>query len=700
MNMHVWLGTPADMESGSGVKIVNNTVQHAVVDYGNGRTDSLGSGENTLNGNYSKAGYYLGEIQVERSALSLPPAWFVVRVQDLDESNEKFPTAAKAVVSVLADLYEVNGPRLGSVDAWNQFNGDQVPMALKVLGGLNPLLWDSSGEEKIDDHWKLLMGASPVYTRANDDPDGDDLTNWQEYQGEGPDEEEEPEPSPESRRTGKRGSGPNRAAKNATHPLRPDTDEGGQSDGVELIWGSNPNYRWDDDKVCTGCLHQNEGSGQCVCTELYGVEQCTCGGCPECMPEDDEDEDPVQSCDPNEIVGPLGVGDPETERYVERGEELEYTIYFENKADAVAAAQEIRVEMQLDPQLDWSTFEAGSVVVGATWDDGLAGKANWTSEVAMAEGTFRVRSEVRCDAGTGKVEWYVRAVDPESAPLLWPKDPYAGILPPNDEETHCGEGRVMFRAKVREDAAEGAVVGATATITFDYNEPIETNPSWWNKVAAVLYEVTFVDDDGLILKQATKYTNGTAAADIVLPATPSKMTGARCRYMFAGWSPVLADVTEDATYLATYQLLGMASANGVLLPAAWLEANCPGALGENGAAALEGTVANGRDTVWQCYVAGLDPNDPGAVYECAAELEMGDPDETGAAEVREVVLRVLVPAGRVAEVKSAAALTAPVIWTDTTAFTNTTDEAKTETYNADVTDGGIRFYRVLLRLAE
>ena len=41
---------------------------------------------------------------------------------------------------------------------------------------------------------------------------------------------------------------------------------------------------------------------------------------------------PVQSMDPNEIVGPVGMG---SRRYVEPGTWMGYMIYFENKASAL-----------------------------------------------------------------------------------------------------------------------------------------------------------------------------------------------------------------------------------------------------------------------------------------------------------------------------------------------------------------------------
>ncbi|MBP5787532.1 MAG: hypothetical protein J6Y19_06940, partial [Kiritimatiellae bacterium] len=353
-----------------GVRQMPNAVRSKVMDYGDGAMQSLVEGTTDLSHRYAQQGYYLAQMKVECQSLSVPPQSMLMQVQDLDVAGEKFPTATKAAVAALAQGMG-GGIGMGS-DAWGTYNGDKVPIGLKVLGGLNPVDWNTSGDG-IDDDWALKTGLDPRKANADNDQDGDGLTAWQEYRGEGPDEGG---PETQSRRAARRGNGPNQAAANWTHPLKDDTDGGGVADGDELLWGTNPKNASDDKKPCTGCQKV-----QCTCPR-----DCECGGCEECMPKDDDENKPVQSCDPNEIVGPLGAGDPETERFVLAGDELEYTIYFENKAEAAAAAQEVWVEMQLDPNVDWSTFKAGSVQAGATWDEGLSGKANWTSEVAMAEG--------------------------------------------------------------------------------------------------------------------------------------------------------------------------------------------------------------------------------------------------------------------------------------------------------------------------
>ncbi len=66
------------------------------------------------------------------------------------------------------------------------------------------------------------------------------------------------------------------------------------------------------------------------------------------------------------------------------------------------------------------------------------------------------------------------------------------------------------------------------------------------------HNITFVDENGTVLKAATAYDYGTAAADIAKPANPTKASTAQYSYTFAGWSPTVGNVTADATYTATY----------------------------------------------------------------------------------------------------------------------------------------------------
>ncbi|MGN0833240.1 MAG: carboxypeptidase regulatory-like domain-containing protein [Kiritimatiellia bacterium] len=210
------------------------------------------------------------------------------------------------------------------------------------------------------------------------------------------------------------------------------------------------------------------------------------------VPDDDGGADPSVSWDPNEMAGPSGIGEA---RLVKPGEWMTYVVYFENKADADVPAQEVFVDAQLSEYLDWTTFEMGEVAFNNQNETALTGLRNATRIVGQTGSDDKVQLSVAFDEATGAVHWYLRSYDPDNADFgYWPTAVDAGFLPPNDE-THRGEGHLTYRVKVREDAPTGARIDAAATIVFDYNDPIATDPAWWNTVAPTVGEANFVAAD-------------------------------------------------------------------------------------------------------------------------------------------------------------------------------------------------------------
>lgn len=216
-----------------------------------------------------------------------------------------------------------------------------------------------------------------------------------------------------------------------------------------------------------------------------------------CDDGDSEDEDStsteeVSSYDPNDIIGPAGKG---AARYVSRGERISYIIDFENVSNATAAAQIITVRLPEDPNLDWSTLELGEIMMAGSFDRSFVGrKANGpvSTELACAKG-YSVRTSVT--EADGALVWVMRIWD-DTTYDNFPDDALAGILPPNDPETHCGEGYVKYSVCVKQDAPQNAVITAKGTIVFDRNDPIDTDPWWTNTVGLDIEIVPFVDDIG------------------------------------------------------------------------------------------------------------------------------------------------------------------------------------------------------------
>lgn len=92
---------------------------------------------------------------------------------------------------------------------------------------------------------------------------------------------------------------------------------------------------------------------------------------------------------------------------------------------------------------------------------------------------------------------------------------------------------------------ELADVTADATYTAMYKATLIDQ-------SVTAFTVTFVDEDGTILKAPKEYPEGTTAAAIDTPEDPTKEQTVELTYTFDGWDPMLGPVTEDVTYTATY----------------------------------------------------------------------------------------------------------------------------------------------------
>jgi len=187
-----------------------------------------------------------------------------------------------------------------------------------------------------------------------------------------------------------------------------------------------------------------------------------------------------------------------------------------------AAAQEVFVDLPMDGNLDWSTLELGEIAFGDHIDMSLSGKSHGKASYAMPGTNTFVKTEVT--AKNGVLSWYMRDWDPTTADNF-PASATGGFLPPNDPETHCGEGHLSYRVRVKSDAPNGAIIRASAQIVFDSNPMIETDPSWWNTVATI-HDVS-IELDGV----ATNLTLVAGEPFGELPAPTQPRTG----YTFDAW---------------------------------------------------------------------------------------------------------------------------------------------------------------------
>jgi WD40 repeat protein/subtilase family serine protease len=193
----------------------------------------------------------------------------------------------------------------------------------------------------------------------------------------------------------------------------------------------------------------------------------------DCSSSDSQHVQAATAIDPNEKQSPAGFGE---ERFVPRREAIPYTILFENLPSAQAYARQVVITDQLDPDLDWRTFEVGTISFrgGRYMVEAPPGQRFFQTEVQMREedGGLRVQILAGVDITTGQVTFRLTAIDPQTGEP--PTSPLLGILPPNNEQRE-GEGFVTFRVKPKRTVPTGTVITNSATIVFDTEDPLTTN---------------------------------------------------------------------------------------------------------------------------------------------------------------------------------------------------------------------------------
>ncbi len=176
----------------------------------------------------------------------------------------------------------------------------------------------------------------------------------------------------------------------------------------------------------------------------------------------------IGSYDPNDKLT-VGYG---SQGFVTSGAWLLYTIRFENKTNATAAAQVVTVTDALDPRLDWSTFELMNIGFNLVEVAVPPALSHYTTRTMVAtDPSNDVEVQASFNPDTGVATWMIQSMDPVTD---WPpEDPLAGFLPPNDPQ-HRGEGYVSYRIRTPSGSPSGVIITNAARIVFDVNAPIDT----------------------------------------------------------------------------------------------------------------------------------------------------------------------------------------------------------------------------------
>ncbi len=175
--------------------------------------------------------------------------------------------------------------------------------------------------------------------------------------------------------------------------------------------------------------------------------------------------------DPNFISGPAGYG---SAGFVPGSAAMPYTIGFENVPSATAPAQVVSVTQQLDPNLDWNTFQLDSFGFGGQLYSVPAGLKSYQTRID-AHSTTGVYVDVSAGLNeqTGLVTWTFTSIDPTTfdVPLGNPEE---GFLPP-DANSVEGEGFVSYTVQAKASDPTGTAINAKATVIFQAGLPDQTS---------------------------------------------------------------------------------------------------------------------------------------------------------------------------------------------------------------------------------
>ncbi|MDO4161343.1 MAG: dockerin type I domain-containing protein, partial [Prevotellaceae bacterium] len=193
------------------------------------------------------------------------------------------------------------------------------------------------------------------------------------------------------------------------------------------------------------------------------------------IPPDGGECNPINSYDPNDIYGYLSESGS---RYVKKDQaDLYYTIEFENDtAIATAAAHEVIITDTLDnSKFDLSSFEPTEIRIGDKVVE-LDGNKSTVVTVDMRPEIYTIaQMKLDYEEETGIAKWHFTSLDPMT---LDPTDnPMSGFLPVNYSGN--GMGEVSFNIKLKDNLDDGVSIENSASIVFDYNDPIIT-PIWTN----------------------------------------------------------------------------------------------------------------------------------------------------------------------------------------------------------------------------
>src|SRR5208283_2205186 len=172
----------------------------------------------------------------------------------------------------------------------------------------------------------------------------------------------------------------------------------------------------------------------------------------------------------NALIGPAGYGTPS---FIQPTGTLPYTIDFEN--DGTAAAQDVIVTEQLDPNLNWSTFQLGSFgfgTVNITVPTGLTQYQTTVSYQNSDGSSLNVQVSLDFNVETGLLTVSFVSLDPLTRQA--PTGVFDGFLYPESESPVDSDGYVQYTVQPNSGLTTGTTINQQASVVFDTNAPLNT----------------------------------------------------------------------------------------------------------------------------------------------------------------------------------------------------------------------------------
>ncbi len=155
--------------------------------------------------------------------------------------------------------------------------------------------------------------------------------------------------------------------------------------------------------------------------------------------------------DPNDLIGPSGYG---AAAFLTPGGALPYTIEFSNEKTAPVPADNVVVAEHLSPNLNWSTFQLGTIGFGGYVVNVPQGLTSYSTRVnAVATLGVYVDIDASLNLSTGLLTVTFTSLDPDT--LDTPSNPLVGFLPA-DTDPPNGEGYINYTIQPKTDLATGA----------------------------------------------------------------------------------------------------------------------------------------------------------------------------------------------------------------------------------------------------